>query len=260
MTALPTFNPGPTPNASRAKTETPASFGCCSAGVGKACGFIKALGFRSVMAAQGVAIYAAPSPTTIERALCVIGAAEPWSRRSWGQRLKRPPRLDHKTRFSVPPLPALARSAPPASADGRGRGADRPFPPQRVAVRLHFGEALSQSQHLSLQHRELQGVFVSAVACRFHRDVPNSWDAAEAASDRCLYRRGPSGSLAPQIGDHCEVTLLRNWIGRQGVLELRYPATPSPAKPVSIITQVDASGVVGVSPRRSVENEEPSKR
>src|ERR1700722_2686763 len=40
-------------------------------------------------------------------------------------RLKRP-RLGHRTRFSVPPLAALACRAPPASANGHCRGADRP--------------------------------------------------------------------------------------------------------------------------------------
>jgi hypothetical protein len=66
------------------------------------------------------------------------------------------------------------------------------FLPQLVAVRRHFGEALSQSQHLGLQRRELESQFVSAVTCRFRRDVPNSGDAAGAASDRRLHRRGSS--------------------------------------------------------------------
>jgi hypothetical protein len=62
------------------------------------------------------------------------------------------------------------------------------FLPQRVAVRLHFGEVLSQFKDLSLQHGELEAQFVSR---RFHCGVPNSWYAAGAASDRRLHRRGP---------------------------------------------------------------------
>ncbi len=45
-------------------------------------------------------------------------------------------------------------------------------------------------------------------------------------------------------------------------LELRYPATLSPAKPISIIAQVDASGVAPAAgpAAKSTENEEFSNR
>ena len=40
------------------------------------------------------------------------------------------------------------------------------FLPQRVAVRRHFGEVLSQSKHLSLQHGEREGQFISSIPPR----------------------------------------------------------------------------------------------
>jgi hypothetical protein len=66
------------------------------------------------------------------------------------------------------------------------------FLPQLVPVRGRVSEALSQFQHLSLERRDLKGQFVSRVSRRFHRGVPNSWDAAGAASDRRLRSRCPS--------------------------------------------------------------------
>ena len=39
------------------------------------------------------------------------------------------------------------------------------FLPQLVPVRFHFGKGLPQPQQLSLQHRELEGVFVCCRLC-----------------------------------------------------------------------------------------------
>jgi hypothetical protein len=63
------------------------------------------------------------------------------------------------------------------------------FLPQLVPIRGRVSEALSQFHHLSLQHRELKGRFVSCVSRRFRRGVPK-WDGDGAASDRRL-RSGP---------------------------------------------------------------------
>ena len=175
------------------------------------------------------------------------------------RRLRRPPTPGRRTRSPPLFLASQLRSVRRASATGHARGADRPFPsatPSRFAVTsARFWRSPTTSSS-SIGSFKVNSSLASL--CRFRCVIPKSPGSVMA-------RLRIDASVGAVRADLCcrRLVIITKCLplaigaARQLNLELRCPAMPSPAEPISIITQVDASGVVGASPPRSIENEEP---
>jgi hypothetical protein len=138
------------------------------------------------------------------------------------------------------------------------------FVAKLVSTGFHLGEELAQSHHLRFQDRALSRQFVSPFSPWFHRLAQILRITAGTRPHGRRSRREPRRSSLSQAVRHRGHVLMEESIRRREFLELRYPATPSTAKPISVIAQVDDSGVAltpaGAFAAKSIETEEPSNR